>query len=365
MADDFVERAREIEALREVEQKADDAARNLAQVRRERDREKARAERFALEAAELRSLLDMHNAIAAAKPKPPRWMAPKRRGKGHRATMVAFLSDTHFDEVVDPVRMGGINAYDRDIATQRLKRFAEKVTMLARDYSAGVTFDGLVLAMGGDVFSGDIHEELRRSNEDSMLGSVLYWQEQLEACIRLLADEFGKVHIPCTFGNHGRTTEKPLINQEARTNFDWFLCRQLQRTIVDDRITWDVPETRDTYFTSYDTTVCLNHGNETTGGGGIGGIFPPIMRMKARKSERDAALGKRWATLMIGHWHQEIFAPQQGIIVNPSMKGYDAFARRHNFRPERPAQLAFIITPEHGITDGRPVIVGDRKAEGW
>lgn len=337
----------------------------VAEARRETGRLRKQLEQTTAERDGLRQLLDLHDAVSAAKPRPPRWLAPKKTQKGHRATLCALLSDTHFDEVVVPERMGGVNAYNRDIAVIRLRRWAERLVMLSRDYSSGVGFDGLVLFMGGDIFSGEIHEELRRENADTILGSVLFWQEQLQAAIGMLADQFGKVHVPCTFGNHGRNTEKPLKSLEARTNFDWFLCKQLERSITDDRVTFDVPETRDTYVQVYDTVHCLNHGNETSGGSGIGGIWPPIMRMRARKAERDAALGRRSDVLIIGHWHQEIFAPQQGLIVNPSMKGYDSFAASHNFRPERPAQLAWIVTPEHGITDGRPVICSDRKAEGW
>ena len=42
-------------------------------------------------------------------------MAPKK-AKGHRATACLLITDTHFDEDVDPAQVDGINAYDRTIA---------------------------------------------------------------------------------------------------------------------------------------------------------------------------------------------------------------------------------------------------------
>jgi len=349
---------------------ADKAASVDAEVdrlRRERDGERARADRLEESIAAMAERLSIYEAVAALKPRPPKWMSPAKRRKGHRATLVALLSDTHFDEVVKPEQMDGFNAYDRHIAELRLRRWAERLVMLGREYSHDVTLDGICVLYGGDTLSGDIHEELRRTNDDTILGGLLHWQERLAAALALVAEELQlPVHVAATFGNHGRTTEKPHTKNEARTNLDWLLAHQVARHFRDDeRFTFDIPEARDVYVQVYDTMHCLNHGNETSGGSGIGGIWPPIMRMKARKAERDMATGRTWDVLAIGHWHQEIFAPQQGLIVNPSMKGYDQFARRHNFRPERPAQLAWLVTPEHGITDGRPVLVGDRKAEGW
>lgn len=337
-----------------------------ARLRRELGTTQGRFRTLSAEKDRIEQELAILTGVRGLNPRPPRWLAPAKPQKGHHGTLAVLLSDTHFDEVVEPSEMGGINAYHREIAELRLKRWAERVVMLARDYTQGVKLDGLCVFYGGDILSGDIHEELRRTNEDTLLGGVLHWQEQLAAALGLLAEEFGKVHVAATFGNHGRLTEKQQTKLEARQNLDWLLARQLQNQFKsNENITFDVPEARDTYVTIYETTHCLNHGNETTGGSGIGGIWPPIMRMKARKAERDLSLGRSWDVLVIGHWHQEIFAPQQGLIVNPSMKGYDQFAARHNFRPERPAQLAWLVTPEHGITDGRPIIVGDRSQEGW
>lgn len=353
-------------AVLALQEKLDRALEDTATVRRENARLTGRLTKSREEVDALEAVLGFTKAVEDAKPRPPRWAA-RKPAKGHHATLVVMLTDTHFDEVVDPGQMGGMNAYDRDIATVRLHRWHERTVMLCRDYRGDVTLDGVVVLYGGDIFSGLIHPELVRTNADELLGSVLYWEEQVLAALLGVATDTGlPVHVAATFGNHPRLTLKPWAKMEARQNFDWFLAKQLERHLdADDRFTFDVPEARDTYVQVYDTTICLNHGNETSGGGGIGGIFPPLLRMKARKAERDAALGKTWDVLAVGHWHQEIFAPQQGLIVSGAMKGYDEYARRFNFRPERPGQMAFLVTPEHKITDGRPILVGDRKAEGW
>lgn len=314
--------------------------------------------------AELQRLLDFHDAITAAAPSPPKWLTPTKPGKGHRATVVTLLSDTHFDEVVNPDEIGGLNAYDRAIATKRLQRWAEGVITLARHYLAGVNYDGAVIMLGGDIFTGNLHD-LAETNEDTLFGSLLYWSEQLAAAITMIADEFGKVHIPVVVGNHGRLTRKPRTKLRARDNLDWLLGHMLARQLASDRITFDIPDSTDSWVPVYGTTHLLTHGDQAFGGGGIGGIWPPIMRMSARKAQRYAAEGRTFDTIAMGHWHQQIVAPEQGLIVNGSLKGYDEYAAVNNFRPEQPQQALWLVTPERGITMSAPVLVGNRKKEKW
>ena len=128
---------------------------------------------------------------AAGTPKPPKWLTPKQPKKNRHATTVAMLSDCHFDEVVRPVEIGNANAFNREIAEIRLRTWAEKVVELNRDHLSGVTIDGLVVMLGGDIFSGNLHD-LAETNADTLPGSLLHWSEQVCAAITMLADYFGK-----------------------------------------------------------------------------------------------------------------------------------------------------------------------------
>ena len=161
-----------------------------------------------------------------SRPKPPGWLVSAPR-KGNRATLCLLLTDCHFDEEVDPQQIDGINAYSREIAEMRLERFFERSVRLAKHYLTGVSYDGCVLFLGGDIFSGNIHEELARTNADTLFGSVLHWLGPLRAGIELLAKEFGRLHIAGVPGNHGRMTRKPIAKQRAADNLDWLLYLSL------------------------------------------------------------------------------------------------------------------------------------------
>lgn len=295
---------------------------------------------------------------------PPTWTKKAPKIGTHVGTPWLLLSDLHLDEVVQPAEMGGVNAYNRKIAELRLQATFENTVDILRSYWSGIAYDGIVVAMAGDNFSGDIHEELTESNEDTMLGSLLHWSDKLSAGIALLADEFGKVHIPVVVGNHGRRSRKPRAKLRARDNFDWFLGHLLARTFAHDkRVTFDVSESADAFVQSYDQTVCITHGDQASGGAGIGGIWPPIMRLNARKSAQKAATGTPYDLLCMGHWHQLVFG--KGFIVNGSLKGYDEYAHINNFGFEPPQQGLWLMTPEHGATMTAPVLPGNRKKEGW
>jgi predicted phosphodiesterase len=296
--------------------------------------------------------------------RPPAWLKSPKRSTGNHGTPWLFLSDLHLDEVVRGPEVLGVNAYNRSIAEARLARTFESTVKIARDYWNGVSYDGIVCGLGGDIFSGSIHEELTETNEDTMLGSLDHWIDPLAAGISLLAEEFGKVHVPVVVGNHGRTTRKPRHKKRVRDNFDWFIGKALERIFAaDERVTFAVSESADLIVPSYGRTVLVTHGDQASGGAGIGGIWPPIMRLDARKRQRNAAVNLPYDLIVMGHWHQLVFG--KGFIVNGSLKGYDEYAFDNNFGFEPPAQALWVMTPEHGMTFTSPVFPQDRKAEGW
>lgn len=295
---------------------------------------------------------------------PPSWLKAPGKPKGHRAQPWLLLSDLHLDEVVNPAEVQGVNAYNREIARLRLHETARRFVSITRDYWTGVTYDGAVVPLAGDIFSGDIHEELTQTNEDTVLGSLDYWIDELAAVLSMLADEFGKVHVPVVVGNHGRRTRKPRSKMRARDNFDWFLGMALQRIFRDDdRVTFDVSESADLLVESYDRRVMLTHGDQARGGNGIAGIYSPIMKLDARKTQRQAAVSQPYDLLVMGHWHSLIFGA--GWVVNGSLKGYDEYAFTSNFELEPPAQAAWLMSPEHGRTWMTPIYPMDRAKEGW
>ena len=280
---------------KEVEELNEDTS-ELSKVRRQRDSAKHELDRIREELDSLRRSLEVVSQVERTNIKPPKWLSPTT-AKKTSATLVVMLSDLHLDEVVNPDEVDGLNAYNREIARMRLRRWANNVIKMARDHFNGVSYDGVVILLGGDIFSGDIHEELKETNSDTLLGSMLFWSEELAAAIDMLLTEFKNGQVVSVVGNHGRTTRKPRAKLRARTNFDWLLAKMLERHFAKDkRVQFNIPEGADAYFEIYGQGHLMTHGDQTNGGGGIGGIWPPVMRLRARKAERYLAVGGQFLT---------------------------------------------------------------------
>lgn len=316
------------------------------------------------EKKELQQQLGLYQSLSQAPIAPPRWTVKPSKG-GHAGIIAAQFTDTHFDEVVRPEAVLGLNAYNREIALLRLKRWVEKVIVLPREYVTGIRLEGLKILATGDIFSGDIHAELKQSNEDHLLGSVLFWIEHVIGALETFATEYPAVDVDCVVGNHGRLTEKPVYKGRAQTNIEWLFWHVVRARLADrgSSITIRISDSMDHNVPIYGRNHLISHGDQFKGGTGISGAFAPLMLGTHRKGRRQDAAGTPMDTLVIGHFHQVIDLP--GLIVGGSMKGYDEYAFGLNLRPEEAAQMAWITTPERGKTFALPVYLQDRASEGW
>jgi hypothetical protein len=220
--------------------------------------------------------------------------------------------------------------------------------------------------LGGDILSGIIHQELRETNECPILVSVDFWEDQLAAAIERLATEFGKLHIACTYGNHGRQSMKPIAKNRAWDTYEWLMYTHLAKHFAASKnITWQVPDAPDCHVKSYNIRYLLTHGDQFKGGTGIAAALSPLLLGSNRKSRRQLAAGRPYDVMVMGHWHQHMWLPSRGIIVGGSLGGYNEYAYLNNFDPEPANQAMWLATPEHGITFPVQIYVQDRKAEGW
>ncbi len=323
-----------------------------------------RTARLQDENARLSRLLGLVESYHAAAGKPPTWLLPKKRTKVGSATACLAFSDLHLDEVVDPAQVGGLNAYNREIAELRLRRWAEKACELGDRFKH--KWDGAIVFWNGDTVSGSIHDELRETNADYLPGTMVHWAPKIASAFKTVADFYGSLHVPVGVGNHGRLTALMPSKGRARNSWDWLLCQMVRSHLANDkRITWDISEGSYLFVPIYDRHVYMTHGDEAKGGGGWAGVWSPLGTISRRGIELGVAHGIRPTYSVIGHWHQTVLAHAQGILCNGAMKGWDEYAASKRFRPEPAAQSFWVETPERGTTMAAALFLEDRKAEGW
>ena len=124
------------------------------------------------------------------KPTIPNWLVKPQKGKTVAGVPSLFASDWHWGEVVDPNQINGVNQFNIAIAQDRAKVMVEKSIDLLKNHIAHSNYPGIVFILGGDMVSGDIHEELMATNAMEIMPTVIDLFGVLIWCIETLANEF-------------------------------------------------------------------------------------------------------------------------------------------------------------------------------
>lgn len=308
--------------------------------------------------------------LADATPTEPEWAINPHPSKGHANVPVLLCSDFHWGEVVDPAQIGGVNEFDLRIANRRLERLAERTIDLLRNHMNCPEPPGIVVCLGGDMVSGDIHEELRETNDCPTIPAVLDLFSGLVKLIHTFLGEFGHVFLPCVTGNHGRNTHKIRAKERVYTSYDWLLYQMLERhfksleehgAIPKESVRFLTASGPDQPFRVYGHRYLLTHGDQFRGGDGMIGPIGPIVRGDHKKRSRAGQIGQEYDTLLLGHFHT--WTPGRSRIINGSLVGYNEYANANNFGFEEPQQALWLTHPKRGITLHAAVHLEDPATE--
>ena len=294
--------------------------------------------------------------------KPPKWTV-QIKDSDSPGVPTLFLSDIHAGEVVVRGQVNGVNHYDLATCAKRMQHTIETAVHLCSLLDGKMRYPGIVIPLGGDMVSGDIHDELVATNELPTIPTVLELYEYLVAVILTALDNFPAVFLPCVSGNHGRNTKKTWSKNRNHTSFDWLLYQMLAKRFAHEpRVTFYIPQGSDGLYRVYNTRYLITHGDQFRGGDSIIGPIGPIFRGTQKKLARNQAVQQDFDVAIMGHWHQYIHTER--VIVNGSMKGYDEYAAQGNFGFEPPRQALWVTHPKFGINWRMPVLCEKPKAAG-
>lgn len=290
---------------------------------------------------------------------PPRWVYKPKPRKGSPGTPCAVLSDLHWAEVVQSSETAGRNSYDLATAQARIKRWAETVVDLCFTYTVDPSYDGIVVPLLGDVISGGIHEELADTDELPPIPATVDAVKHIASALKLLADRFEKVYVPCVDGNHDRSGKKIRHKKRNYFSYGWLAYQMLESIFEnDERVQFDISDNIDIFVPISGRNYLMTHGDQlgARGGDGIVGVLGPIRRGHFRISDQYRQMGVSYDTIVMGHWHQTIGL--RDIIVNNSLKGWDEYAMHRLRAPFAPAsQILWHTHPDKGIIRFEEVFV--------
>jgi hypothetical protein len=303
--------------------------------------------------------------LSAHTPEPPKWITGPGGASGKRGCPVTIWSDWHYGEVVNPDDVGGVNEFNAKVAKKRVHKLVDTTIDLSYNHMgrSAQKYPGAVIMLGGDMITGDIHEELQNTNDRTPQEAINDLTDILAASLDKMASSFGKLFVPCVVGNHGRSTRKPRMKGRVHTNYEWNIYCNLEREFRKTKnIQFLVSGEADAYFAVFGHRYLLTHGDSlgVKGGDGIIGALGPILRGALKVGRSEAEIGRHFDTLVMGHWHQ--YVSLSGIIVNNSLMGLNEYGHLGLRAPNtKPSQALWFNHPEHGITARWEVFLEPKK----
>lgn len=290
----------------------------------------------------------------------PNWIKPKDDGKRGRSVIGCLVSDVHDGEVISAEEINGINAYDPDICNIRMQRYYSAACTIGERWASDTDCDGAFVALAGDLISGDIHEELRITNAMTSHESVQHAVETHSAGIKMLLNQFGKVHTVVVPGNHGRTTIKSTAKLYAKLSYDNLIGTILMREFESNpNVTFQISAAKDQLTPIYGRTVLTTHGDKigTRGGMGFAGPMLPIVRGSKKMEAQQAGIGRRPDLMQFGHYHTT--GNPGMILANGSVVGYSEYADDIRAVVEPPQQWLYLLHSRWWLRERMPVQLVD------
>ena len=299
------------------------------------------------------------------------WASNQGRRSSTPQVVVAPLSDLHVGANVDFEQMSGLNSYDIDIFNKRLYGWATQLLSLVEYRRNIAPVKELVIPMLGDMVSGDIHEELARTNIDNCMQQMIRGANLIAQAIMFLAPHFEKISIPCVVGNHGRKTRKPPM-KDKYMDLDYMLYQWVAAYLRNqEHITFSIPKAFLNSFEVGNRNILIMHGDSISGAGSTQAISKGVTGLRAflqyRNTLEDAVFTSQddmvtqFDSVMMGHFHriEEIDIGTGTIYICGTMKGGDEFAAQRLHAINKPRQLVTYWHPKYGNV-GKEVIYLNR-----
>lgn len=285
----------------------------------------------------------------------PAWTMPKNSERGH-SVIGCLLSDIHMGEVIAAEEINGINEFNEQICRERLRRYFAAACQIGQRWASDTDCQGAFVSLAGDLISGDIHEELRITNDLTAHEQVRAMVEECAAGIAHLRETYGRVHVVCVPGNHGRNTPKSTAKLYARLSYDMMIGAMLQREFANDpNVTFQMSAAKDQMTPIFGRAVLTTHGDKmgTGGGQGFAGPMLPIIRGTKKVEAQYASVGRKPDLILHGHYHHT--GNPGNVLSNGSCPGYSEYGDDLRVVYEPPQQWLYLLHSKWGLRERMPV----------
>lgn len=237
-----------------------------------------------------------------------------------RETMIIPLNDLHCGYIINSI----FGEYNENILKKRLEKYLSEIEKIQSEHHC----EKAIVLGGGDLISGNIHAEIKRSNNLNVIEQVITVSEYISRFLAELSIIFKSVSFLSVSGNHSRIEKyKDSIKEERLDDIiEWYLKAKLQNLNIefDNYINADATIK---IFDVYNKSYILIHGDYDTNNNCL--ILQKLVN-------------KPITAIFSGHYHHNEVVTKDGIkfIMSGSFIGVDNFT----------IQKRIISQPEHLIT---------------
>lgn len=297
----------------------------------------------------LKNLLEIKNSLNEIKVKK---IKIKHNKKREEACLIALLSDIHFEHHITKSSTNNYNEYNIEIATKRLNNYFTNLLKIKQKNERDIKINTLLWGWLGDFIHGLIHEEYLRTNLLTPSEALIQLSEILVSGLNFILNnsKLENIIIVCKVGNHSRTTEKIYNDNESLFSYEWLLYNTLKNKFP--QINWIIENNYISYVEINNKLIRFHHGHQIKYAGGIGGIYIPLNKYRLRIDQHIRA-----DLNCLGHFHVSDWLRNGKTLLNGSICGYDAYALRKGFEPEKPSQQTLILDYKRGFTINTPIIL--------
>lgn len=323
-----------------------------------------RARALEREQGEMQRVVEEMGGIRNMRVEIPPWAVQMPRGRKGRAVIGLLVSDVHDGEVINAEEINGVNEFNPDICEKRLTRYFEASCLVAARWANDCNVEGALVALAGDMTSGDIHEELTRTNALTAHEQVHHVVALVGAGLKRVKEAFGKVHVVSVPGNHGRPTHKPTAKLYSTLSYDTLIAAMLADQFKNDpAITFQFGRAKDQLTPVFGRTILTTHFDKigTRGGQGFAGPMLPIIRGAKKIIEQQGSVGRHPDLIQGGHYHST-GNPYLGpipILANGSVPGVSEYADDLRVAVEPPQQWTYLLHDRWWLRERQPIILTD------
>jgi hypothetical protein len=257
-------------------------------------------------------------------------------------------SDWHVGQRVDPAACGGHNKFNMKICRARVKESFENDIKLLEALRKLTNIKECVVWLGGDIITGDIHDDLKESNEKQPVEQAVAAKEMIIDGLNYLHvyGGFDHIHVVCNMGNHGRTTHEKRFSTAAANSYEFGMYLDLATLHYKhtDWCSWSIARGQTLITECQGLRIRTQHGDKIKYRGGIGGLTIPLLKAIYRINKSDPCDHD-----IIGDKHT--WMPNPRYTVNGSLLGFTEYADG-SFEVEEPCQGLLVFakgkkTPVH------------------